>query len=299
MRYEKEYKNGEYWVTAEKFAEKRERERKYAEANKEKIAERQRKYRKANKEKLAEKREANREKIAEKNRKYYEANKEEIAEWGRKYYEANKEKIAERVRKYAEANKENIAKKNRKYAEANKEKVAEWQRKYYEANKEEIAERGRKYYEANKEKFAEYQRKYREANPEIHAWRWAVSRAWKGNKTSFEIIGLTREMAKTVWREKRKIARKYFRKGELHHDHMTPLSSGETDEERRKLNHFSNFVFIPAEANLSKHDKPFWEWFAELSDVKLQRCIAEQDAYNKQIYHQLNATPSSIPIRGA
>ena len=257
---------------------KAEWQRKYYEANKEKIVEHQRKWREANKEKKAEYQ-----------RKYYEANKEKCAERKRKYYEANKEKIVEHQRKYYEANKEKCAERKRKWREANPEKKAERDRKWREANPEKKAEWGRKYREANKEKIAENGRKYREANPEIYAWRSAVRRAWKGNKTSFEIIGLSREMAKTVWREKRKIARKYFRKGELHHDHMTPLSSGETDEERRKLNHFSNFVFIPAVANLSKNDKPFWEWFAELSDVKLQRCIAEQDAYNKKINQQLNA----------
>ena len=232
-------------------------------------------------------REANKEKLAEYQRKYREANKEKLAEYQRKHREANKEKIAERQIKYREANKEKLAERQIKYREANKEKLAERNRKYREANKEKLAERDRKYREANPEKLAERKRKHYEANPEIYAWRNAVSRAWKGNKTSFEIIGLTRQMVKTVWREKRKIARKYFRKGELHHDHMTPLSSGETDEERRKLNHFSNFVFIPAEANLSKNDKPFWQWFAELSDVKLQRCISEQDAYNKKIQRQL------------
>ena len=222
-------------------------------------------------------------KKAEYNREYREANKERH----REYREANKEELAERKREYREANKDKIAERAREYYQANKDKRSERERKYREANKDKIAERERKYREANKDKIAERARKHYEANPEIYAWRSAVSRAWKGNKTSFEIIGLTRQMVKTVWREKRKIARKYFRKGELHHDHMTPLSSGETDEERRKLNHFSNFVFIPAEANLSKNDKPFWQWFAELSDVKLQRCISEQDAYNKKIQRQL------------
>ena len=61
------------------------------------------------------------------------------------------------------------------------------------------------------------------------------------------------------------------------------------DEERRKLNHFTNFVFIPAEANLSKNATPFWEWFAGLDDGKLKKCIAEQDAYNKQVQRELDA----------
>ena len=259
------------------------------EERKRKKAEYNREYREANKERHREYREANKEELAERKREYREANKDKIAEYNRKHYQANKGKSREYQLKYREANKDKIAERAREYYQANKDKRSERERKYREANKDKIAERERKYREANKDKIAERARKHYEANPEIYAWRSAVSRAWKGNKTSFEIIGLTRQMVKTVWREKRKIARKYFRKGELHHDHMTPLSSGETDEERRKLNHFSNFVFIPAEANLSKNDKPFWQWFAELSDVKLQRCIAEQDAYNKKINQQLNA----------
>ena len=190
----------------------------------------------------------------------------------------------ERKRRKAERSEQLRIHRGKKKAE-----IAEQKRAFMLMTDDQIAKKQRKYYESKKERSLEYWYNWRRKNPEICAWRSAVNRAWKGNKTSFKIIGLTREMAKTVWREKRKIARKYFRNGELHHDHMTPLSSGETDEERRKLNHFSNFVFIPAEANLSKNDKPFWEWFAELSDVKLQRCIAEQDAYNKKINQQLNA----------
>ena len=40
-------------------------------------------------------REANREKIAEGQRRYYEANREKVAEGQRRYYEANREKVAE------------------------------------------------------------------------------------------------------------------------------------------------------------------------------------------------------------
>ena len=45
-------------------------------------------------------REANPEKISESKRKYREANREKILERKRKYYEANREKIRERQRKY-------------------------------------------------------------------------------------------------------------------------------------------------------------------------------------------------------
>jgi hypothetical protein len=52
-------------------------------------AERQRKYR-----------EANPEKVSERQRKYREANREKQAEYSRKYREANPEKVSERHRKY-------------------------------------------------------------------------------------------------------------------------------------------------------------------------------------------------------
>jgi len=45
-------------------------------------------------------REANKEKIAESSKKYYEVNKEKIAERKKKYSQANKEKISEYIKKY-------------------------------------------------------------------------------------------------------------------------------------------------------------------------------------------------------
>ena len=164
---------------------------------------------------------------------------------------------------------------------------AERRRKFLESTNQQISERQRKYFDSKQAQARERHRKWCDANLEFCAWRTHANRAWRGGKSSLEIIGLSREMTKTVWSEKRKIARKYFRRGELHHDHMTPLSLGETDKDRRDLNYFTNFVFIPAKANLSKHAKPFWSWFATLTDQNLVKCIAEQDAYNKRIQREI------------
>ena len=54
-------------------------------------------------------REANRDKIAEGQRRYYEANRDKIAEGQRRYREANRDKIAEGKRRYYEANRDKIA----------------------------------------------------------------------------------------------------------------------------------------------------------------------------------------------
>lgn len=70
--------------------ERREYNRKYYQANKEKVLEHQAEYRKANKEK-----------IAEQQAEYYQANKEKIAEYNAEYRKANKGKIAEYYAEYS------------------------------------------------------------------------------------------------------------------------------------------------------------------------------------------------------
>ena len=86
-------------------------------------------------------REANKDKIADYQRRYREANKAELADYRRRYREANKAELADYQRRYREANKAEIAEKQRRYYEANKAELAEKKRRYREANKAEIAEK--------------------------------------------------------------------------------------------------------------------------------------------------------------
>jgi hypothetical protein len=235
-------------------------------------------------------REANKDKIAERKRKYAEANKDKIAERKRKYAEANKDKIAEYQRKYAEANKDKIAERKRKYAEANKDKIAERMREYAEANKD----KAREYREANKDKIAERMRERYHNDPQYRAMceiRCMTRRVEKGGKLSLEIYGVpTREMVLKIKRGRLRIYNKHFKGVKKHLDHIRPLAEVmHSVEEMHARSHFTNLLYIPAEANLSKNATPFWEWFATLTDKKLIKCISEQDAYNKKIQRQLNA----------
>lgn len=248
-------------------------------------------------------RDANKDKCAAKAKKYYEANKAKTIARQKAYRAENKGKISDRKKAYYLANKDSIDARNKEYAEANEEKQKAYRKAYYQKNKDKVTVQSKAWRKANPEKVARYSKAYREANiktmadrqkayrrsnPEMCSWRDATKRAWKGGKSSIEIIGLSSEMAKTVWREKQKIARRYFPKGLLHHDHVNPLAEATSKEESRIRNHFTNFVFIPAKANQSKYAKSFWEWFATLTDENLKKCIAEQDAYNKRIHRELN-----------
>ena len=231
-------------------------------------------------------------------RKYREANSEKVAECQRKHYEANKEKFSEKGRKWREANKEAIAERDRKYYEANKDELAKYQRKYIEENKEKVAEYKRKHYEANKEKIAEQKRKRYQNDPQFRAMceiRRHTSRIEKGGKRSLELYGVpTVEWVLKIKRGRMRIYNKYFKGVEKHLDHIRPLAEVmHSIEGMHKRSHFSNLLYIPAEANQSKGAKPFWEWFATLTDKKLIKCISEQDAYNKKIQRQLECQPTT------
>lgn len=95
-------------------------------------AERDRRYRENNKEKIADHkkvyREKNKELIAEKKRRYREANIKRLNEKSHQYYQENREVFAERNRLYREENKEAIAERHRQYYRENREKM----RAYYE-----------------------------------------------------------------------------------------------------------------------------------------------------------------------
>ena len=224
-------------------------------------------------------------------RKYRAENPDKCKEQNRKslrkYREANREKYNSDMRKYRAENVDKCKETRRKYCLENIEKIKESRRKWYAANRESILDRMRKLRADDPDKYKKYKRDHYSANREINVWRSHTSRAWKGSKSSLEIIGLSREMAITVYNKTKEIALKYFPDSELHHDHMIPVSSGKNDAEQRELNHFTNFVFIPASANMSKHAKPFWEWFCTFTDESLKKCIAEQDAYNKKIQREL------------
>ena len=167
----------------------------------------------------------------------------------------------------------------------NKEKRVAQQKAWCKANKEKIAADGKVWREANKEKCAANGKAWREANPELREMRAVIGRANRGDIPSLKIYGLPdSESVKQVRTDKLAIFRKFFGKGKYHLDHMRPLAEVKGDkEEMHKRSHFSNLVYIPASENLSKHAKPFWEWFATLKDQNLKKCIALQDAYNKAI----------------
>ena len=239
--------------------------RKYREANKQKIREDNREYRSAHRKELvkygAEWREIHRDEIMEYGRKYREANRqsarecshkwrEDNPEYAKEYRAANREKIRESSRKY-----------NREYYSANKERLREYSREHGHEWRRENPEHAREWRAANKEKVREwrvankerlrqYARQWAKKNPEkccaIVAKRNALKR--KATVGSIEAIQRIYDLAQNGNRVRCYLCGKMIPKGERHVDHIVPLSKGGAHSA-------SNLAVACASCNLKKHAK--------------------------------------------
>ena len=200
---------------------KREYNKQYREANKEKIKE----YREANKEKIKEYREANQEKL-----------KEYSKEYNKQYYAANQEKLKE----YREANKEKL----KEYREANQEKIKE----YNEANKENNNERARR----RKKTDSLFKMRCVLTSRTCSAFK---SKGYKKSSKTQEMLGVDFEVCKAHIERQFKKGMNWSNHGEWHIDHIIPLASAKNEKNLRKLCHYRNLQPLWAVDNLSKSDK--------------------------------------------
>ena len=121
---------------------------------------------------------ANRDKILAQAATYREANKEKIAEYKKQHYEKNKVSILEKKRLWREENKDKVNSSKKKYYEENKEKILEHQKEYRNTNKDKINSSWKKWYNKNREKCLEYQKEYNStpigrARSLLHAYNFA------------------------------------------------------------------------------------------------------------------------------
>lgn len=183
-----------------------------------------------------------------KRKEYYEAHKEEIKEYNKQYREKNIDKIRER---------------QRRYYHANKDKVAVWKKRYEDSHREQLLASDKRYREEHKKEINEKHLE-RLHNDPIFKLKERVRfnvrdalRRKKHNKTcrTADIVGcdldyLCNYLLKT-WE-------KNYGKpwdGEPYHiDHIIPLATAKTEEEVRKLCHYTNLQLLSPEDNMKKSD---------------------------------------------
>jgi hypothetical protein len=186
------------------------------------------------------------------NKQYQELNKEIIQEYKKEWYQKNKEKVQDNVKKYKEENKEIIREKNKKYREENKERIKKWK----EENKEKIKEQRKKYREQNRNKINQYEKKKRKEDPLYWLRNNIRSRittmlnrkGYTKNSKTIEILGCSFEEFFLYLESKFESWMTWDNRGLYNGkpnygwdiDHIIPVSSGLTEKEIIKLNHYTN-----------------------------------------------------------
>lgn len=113
---------------------------------------------------------ANREKILALKRKYYHANREIIIGKSKEWSKENREKINKRVKINRDKNRDKMREYsthyNQEYYQEHREEIKNHVKEYIKNNSEKVSMIGKKWRENNKERKAENDRRWRENNPE-------------------------------------------------------------------------------------------------------------------------------------
>jgi hypothetical protein len=183
---------------------------------------------------------------------YREENKEKISDYKKEWYNKNKENVKERVKDWKEENKEVLKEKNKKYRDENRDKLKQWR----EENKEKIKEQRKKYREENRDKINQYENKKRKEDP-LYWLRSNIRssittmlrrKGYTKNSKTIEILGCSFEEFFLYLESKFEPWMTWENRGRYNGtpnygwdiDHKIPSSSGLTEEEIIKLNHYTN-----------------------------------------------------------
>ena len=164
-----------------------------------------------------------------------------------KYYYNNIDKIKERTK--TQRNTEDYKVYRQKYLEENREEINRVKKLYKLNNREKVLQDKREYYQRKK-------------NDPIFALskrlRQRIYHIVNGNnksKSTLEVLGCSYEEFKIHIENQFTEEMSWDKLGDIHIDHIIPVSSVETIEEVYKLNHYTNLQPLWAKDNLSKYNK--------------------------------------------
>lgn len=198
-------------------------------------------------------------------KKYQLENKDKILQNRKIYREIHKDRIKIETSEYKSLNKEVIKQSVKSYREIHKDRLKEISKIYWQNNKDKKRLKDKKYKEKHKDKLNEKRRIKLNNDPLcklIHYARIMCNQAltengFKKSKRTEEILGCSFvEYAKHIesqfevwmsWDNHGKYIGNYNETWQI--DHITPLSSGLTEDEINKLNHYTNLRPLCSKVN--------------------------------------------------
>lgn len=171
----------------------------------------------------------------------------------------------DKINKYNEEHRKEKSIYNKRYNDRHKEERAEKQRQYRKENKEKEKE----YKIKNKERMAAYHKQYqnqRMANDDLYNFkqtiRSAINRSFKRRKLSKnykteEIVCCSLEQLKEHLHKTffANYGYEYDGKEDVHIDHIVPLATAETEDDVKRLCHYTNLQLLKPKDNMQKSDK--------------------------------------------
>jgi hypothetical protein len=187
--------------------------------------------------------------------------KECSKEYYKKYHEKNKNYSKEHRKKNKEYYKEyrkNNSEKNKEYykkwREENKEKIKQNAKIYFQKNKEILQKKSYEYTKQKKQKDYFFKFKINIRSNIVKSFKRGTNQFKKDAKTEM-ILGCTIEEFVCYIQSLFTNGMTLENHGEWHLDHIIPLASVNTQEEIKKLCHYTNYQPLWAEENLTKSKK--------------------------------------------
>lgn len=242
-------------------------------ADRDKIAKRGKIYREEHKQEIALRsklyRKNNKEKKKQTDQAYRERNKEKIKVQQKEYYTKNIDKI----KAYTAEHKEERSEYNKKYRVEHLEEINKRTKAYREANKDLVREQKRRSNQKHKDRVYTYRKEYNKMKmetDEIYRFknriRNFINKSFKRqnftkNNGTFDLVGCNPQelkdyLYKTFFNN---YGYEYDGQEDVHIDHIIPLKTAETEEDVKKLCHYTNLQLLKARDNLIKNDKMDFE----------------------------------------
>jgi len=239
---------------------------------------------------------SNKERIKQRQKGYYLKNKKDILNNAKRYREDN----SENIKRYREDNSENQYYLNKEWRKKNKKKVKKYHKKYRVKHEKRIKERRKK----NKEKIKEYNLIYRKENKEKINGNFRIrketdllfrlrcrikcnvitaikNQGYTKNTKTFNILKCEYNFFMD-WLNGKASNGYTYGIGDLHLDHVIPISLAQTEDEAILLSHYSNYQLLSADENLAKSN-------SYVNPTNLKRVLNHHPEPNKikEIYSRL------------
>jgi len=165
--------------------------------------------------------------------------------------------------------KECSKKQSKQWRQDNKERVKEYEAKYHQDNKERRNEYGAQWRQDNPEYSTQWSNKKYHSDPMYRMKQNLRSRTnmafkskgWSKDSLTHDMLGCDWETAVNHIQSQFTDGMSWDNKGEWHDDHIIPLDCARTEEEMKKLCHYTNLQPLWAGDNMSKGNNVLTEHY--------------------------------------